>query len=120
MVMHADYIFLQMFIWERFLMIASKLVEFSIMVTKDVSQADGSKKMKTKGTLGLVHGGGRMISHWLVSPWGKKLMRMPSFRPQAYSPRGIFVLSTFGGSNKEIELFPKIERVGGAFVYWLW
>lgn len=49
-VMHADSSFLQVFIWERFPTIVSKLIEFLTVVTKEVMQANDSKKIKSSGT----------------------------------------------------------------------
>lgn len=48
-VTRADYSFLQILVWDRFLVIVPKPIEILIMVMEEVALEDGSKKEKTVG-----------------------------------------------------------------------
>lgn len=50
--------FLQLFMWERFLVLSLKPLEFPIIFIGEVIQADGSKKTTSTGTINLWLAGG--------------------------------------------------------------
>lgn len=53
MVMNTYSSFLQTLLWERFLVLAPKLVEFPLVITEEMIHTDDSKAMKMTGTQAL-------------------------------------------------------------------